>query len=316
MNKKTKFSFAVLLCFFFGALPFGVMCFFSKYFTTMGNFADSVKWAAIFVIILFGFAFLLKFWKTASGNFRTFAWLQIGTIVLFAATAFLFLPVFAHYFSVSNHKQEIISKTDGNFDRIEKIFVDYKTYSDERIDAYSRNLRAAILGKAANESVYRDWEFDPRRGVSDEEQMATFVDMLRTDLYPAEFAAIDTTAQQWLAESKTKVASWKPLALVNIINTVAEQGTEWRDKLVGYSVIAKRPNETAEPFSYDITFGDVTNLFKTTEAPTGLAIGLFIVLCLIMVFPWIIAAKHPRNNISFFKLLFGNGFNKKDDDAL
>jgi serine/threonine protein kinase len=316
MNKKTKFSFAVLLCFFFGALPFSTICFFSMYFVTMGNSTNSIKWAAILTVVHTGLAFLLKFWKTASSNFRTNCWLQIGTFVLFIAAAFLFLPVFAHYFSVSNHKQEIISKADENFDRINKMFSDYKMYSDERIDAYRRNLRATIVGKAANESVYRTWGFDPGRGVSDEEQMTTFVDMLRTDLYPVEFAAIDTTAQQWLAESKTKVTSWKPLALVNIINTVEEQGTEWRDKLVGYSVAAKRPNENAEPFSYNITFGDVTNLFKTSEAPTGLAVGLFIVLCLIMLFPWIIAAKHPRNNIPCLKLLFGNGFNKEDDDAL
>jgi hypothetical protein len=235
---------------------------------------------------------------------------------MFVVAAYLFLPAFSHFFTVLENRKEIIIKTHENFDHIENMFSDYKTYSNDRIDTFKRNLDAAIAGKSANLSNYHEWGLDETSGVTDEKQKETLVDMLRTNLLESGFSATDTIARQWLSESKNKVTSWnRPFEFINVINTVEQQGNKWKNELIRYSEF-KCKNEKTEPFNYNISFGNITALFIQTGSPTPIAIVAIVIICFAMIFSWMIADKHPRNNIPFLKLLFWNKMGNEPDNEL
>jgi hypothetical protein len=303
MSNKFKFSYADIIG-FVAIIGFGITCLLSMFYKTMGDSRASLVWTGAIAFTMLIITIALKLLKSAHSKFRLCALLQILFILFFAGAAYFFLPTFAHFFNVQKHKTLITESTKTNFDSIEKMFVDYKTYADQRIAAYSRNLQTAIAGKAANNSNYLQWGFQPDNGASDAQQKNAMTEMLTTDLLMSGFEETRKQAYDWLNDKRRNITTWRPITMINIINLVDTQANKWKTALTSYSIKAKPKNENAQPFSYDLSFSNVRELCINVSKPSGTAIVIALVAYSLMLFPWLVAEKDNKNYLPFFILLF------------
>jgi len=298
------------------AFVFGFVCFLSFNFSSLGDIHKSIGYAIALGLIIWILSYLLKRLKAASGSFRTAKIFEIIVLLLFLIVAFFSIKPFSHFFTVTSHKSEIISKTNENIDQLEKMFPAYEAYARERIDMYKRHLNTAINGKAANHSQYLGMGFNPDSGEEDKAQQKRFVEILESDLLPSAYTATKESAINWLAETRIKVDSWNPrnlISIVNNINTLSEQGDAWKIQLQGYSN-TNREGEESAAFNYSTSFNEVTSYFQKQESPSVLAIILAIIAYLGMLFSWLITPKHSRNNIPVRELLFRNSRTKDEGE--
>ena len=307
---QSKFSYSEIIAVIV-ALGFGAMCCASVYVKTLGSAKESLITAIVISFTLWFLTFLLVRMKKASRNFKRWCVLQGVVLLFFVGAAFIALQYYSHYFTVSKHKTEIQQKTSDNILQISDMFEEYRKYSESRIKKYTDNLETAIQGRNANPSNYKKWGFNSADGVPDRSRKESLVKELLKGLYETGYNELNTIANTWLSDAKNKCEKWRPLLLVDIINSVDKQGVEWEKQLLTFSENAKMQGEDFERFDYKdkASFNDVTSLFKDESSPSLIAILTAIAIYLLMLFPWMITNKHPRNNIPCMKLLFGKKIN-------
>jgi len=190
------------------------------------------------------------------------------------------------------------------------MFDAYRLYSENRIKNYTDNLETAIRGKNANLAEYARWGFDASNGIPDEERKASLASELQTGLFDLGYTELNASAREWLSDAKYHCTGWNPLPIMDIIYSIEKQENEWKQQLSAFSVKAKMQGENSKPFDYTISFEDLTSLFKTVSFPSATAILTALAACLLMLIPWMVTEKHPRNNVPCLKLFSGD---KRDE---
>jgi Tfp pilus assembly protein PilE len=294
------------------ALIFGFVCFLGTNFYTLGNTTPSLILAAFITLLLSGTALGAKLLKRTSRNFKTcFIW-EIILLVLFTGLMALFsYSPFPHYFVVSRQKTEIQSKLTASITQAEKMFANYERYAEKREALYKRKLRNVVAAKSINPSEYAKYGFEDN-GIANSKQIENKLFILHAELFPTHYSntisgdGIKEIATTWLSAAKNKLAGWKPIGvdIVDIVNEVEQNSTNWLNILMGFSTVREK-GEQVKDFAYKLSFGDVKTHFTTLDQPTLLSICLAVIAYLLMLLPWIVTRRHSR--FPGIKIIFGSG---------
>ena len=305
--KAARFSLADLLT-LIAALAFGFICFLGLNFVSEGNVILSVGLALGIAILLGGLALLAKLQKRVMKNFKTHIIIEISLILVFTILFFAIgYLIFPHYFTVSNRKEEIKTTLLSSISGAEKMFDSYETYAKNRESIYEANLNSVVAAKRARPNEYASFGFGAD-GISDNIQIENKLFTLHADLFPTNYSdtvshkGTKDVALKWLTEQRAVVSSWKPIGVPIVSNEIASKAEGWRDELINYSKIREKGEEAAD-FSYQLSFGNVSQYLTEMENPTLLPIILCIVLWAMMLFSWLITKRDTR--FPGFKRLFG-----------
>lgn len=302
---QSKFSLADLLT-LLAAIAFGFVCFLGTNFYTLGNSAQSIILAVIITVLLSGTALSAKILKRTSGNFKTcFVWERILLFLFTGLIIFFAYSPFPHYFVVSGQKAEIQGKLSSNITQAENMFANYEHYAENRESLYKSKLRSVAASKNINPSEYTEYGF-ANNGISDDKQIENKMFTVHADLFPTNYSdpnnknGIKEVAITWLSDAKNKIAGWKPIGIVGVVNEVEQNSNEWLNKLVELSVVREK-GEQAEDFEYPLSFDNVKNHFSTLGKPMPLSFGLAVVAYLLMMLSYLISKRSTKTTVGTVK---------------
>lgn len=302
---RFKFSLADVLTVLI-ALLFGYVCFLSTYFFTLGKTRQSIILSVIIFVLLCGTALGAKVLKRTGGNFKTRFISEMTLLILFTGFTFYFsYSPFSHYFVVSAQKEEIQRKLNASITQAENMFTEYEHYTGKREGLYKDKLNSVVAAKDINQSEYDSYGF-VNNNVSNEKQIANKIRTLHIDLFPSNYysdsisVGIKDGATTWLADAKDKIAGWKPLGVVIVVNEVEQHSTEWYNTLTGLSKVREK-GEQADDFADHLSFDDVKKHFITLGRTTSLSIGLAVAAYLLMLLSYLITKRSTKTNIGTSK---------------
>ncbi len=306
--EKLKISFANIVSIIFAAL-FGFVCFLSFIFLWQGNIQKSILFAVAISFLLWLWVFILKKIKSVRRNFQRNAIFEIIVLVIYILIAVILtiLP-YSHYYTVSDRRDVIKGKIIAEVDNTIKMFDDYETYASGRIGAYEEGLNIAIAGQNMNGKGFLAAGFQ-NNGQPINTQKNLLMRIFKDDLMPSQYDTIKVYAIKWLNEAKITATEWKPIGLINVINSIEKESNNWKNELIGYS------NSTAiakvGPFQYTNSFSSVVQELTQRATPTFFAIISAILLYLLILFPYFFKYRDPRHS-GLLNELLKNG-NEKDE---
>jgi hypothetical protein len=297
--KQSNFSLADLLN-LLTALSFGFICFLGENFITLGNTYISIVWATIITITLSGTAFLAKFFKRTSRNFKNSFILEIIVILLFTSlTVFFSYSSFSHYFNVSDKKEEIQKKLQTSITQVENMFTEYEQYAENRKLFYKNQLNGIVAAKQIRPNDYANCGFEIGI-VSDDKQISNKMFTIHTLLFPTNYSdsvsnkGLKEVATEWLLKAKNRTNNWKP-GIVNVVNEIDKNSEDWKSQLIGFSQQVNLNCHQYQSFSYQTPFTDLKKYFSSPSKPTLLTISLAVVAYLLMLMSWFITKRHSRS---------------------
>jgi hypothetical protein len=302
---QSKFSLADLLT-LLAAIAFGFVCFLGTNFYTLGNSAQSIILAIIIIVLLSGTALSAKILKCTNSNFKPcYTWERILLLLFTGLILFFAYSPFPHYFVVSGQKAEIQGKLSANIIQAENMFENYENYAENRENLYKSKLRSVVASKNINPTEYTEYGF-ANNGISDDKQIENKMFTVHADLFPTNYSdpnnknGIKEVAKTWLSDSKNKIAGWKPIGIVGVVNEVEQNSNEWLNKLIGFSVIREKGEQAAD-FEYPLSFDNVKKHFSTLGKPLPLSIGLAVVAYLLMMLSYLISKRSTKTTVGTVK---------------
>jgi len=318
----SKFSIADVVT-VLSALLFGVICFLSTYFYTLGNTGKSFILSIIVTAFLGGTALSAKLLKRTSRNFKTcFIWEMILIFINTVIMILLAYSPFPHFFVVSEQRAEIQRKLSTNITQAENMFIEYEHYSFNRETRYKNKLQSVVLAKGINSDDYTKNGF-VNNSISDDKQIENMMFKVHANLFPTNYSdsinknGIKEVATTWLSDAKTKIAGWKPIGIVRVVNEVEQNSNDWLNTLVQSASINEPGEPLPEAFPKNhLSFEDVKKHFTTLSKPTLLSIGFAVLAYLLMFFSWFITKRHTKK--PQFRDIFckSGGYLRKETDEV
>jgi hypothetical protein len=289
---QSKFSLADLLI-LLGALGFGLFCFLSLNFLSLGKTGPSLFWAAMLALILGGFALGAKLLKKTSRKFKTcFIW-EVILLALFGGVALFAIFPFSHYFAVSNQKDEIQKKVSDNITQAENMFAKYERYAEDRESSYRDKLHRVVAAKYTQPGEYANY-FE--HGVDDNMQIENKMFTLHADLYPSNYEDMKKGSTEWLINAKNAVAYWYSISIVDVVNDVEKNSKNWLAKLTEFSTVRAQGEQTQD-FTYALSFDDIKRYFTTPGTPTWLSAVLAVLAYVLMLLSYLITRRSTKTTI-------------------
>lgn len=289
--EQSKFSIADLLTLIGGA-AFSFICYLGINFLTLGNTAITVISSLAVFAVLFLPAYLARYFKTSSTNFKVHAYLEFGMIGLFVVfLSVLGLFLFPIFFNVSENKEGIQKYVGQEIEQAEAMFNKYETYASNRENQYLLQLKSIVAAKHTNPSEYAAYGFS--NSVSSQEQIDNKMFTVHADLFPTNYDDMKTKAIKWLGNAKSKIGDWKAIGVVSVLNMVEKNSEEWYEKMVSYSSVREK-GETAIDFVYPLSFSNVSEYFTISPKPSVKTVIIALVIGLVMLMSWIISRRSSR----------------------
>ncbi|MBK9480388.1 MAG: hypothetical protein IPO02_00030 [Bacteroidetes bacterium] len=306
--KKAIFSYTDLLI-VIGAFVFGWNCFYGYYYTTLGDFKQSITYSLIIIVVLAILAFLLANRKRVDRNFKSnFIIEMILLLCFFAFGLFFALRPFTHKFVVSEKKVEIQQKLNNSIDSLSNLFSRYEIYANSRISLYKSELQSVVNAKIVKPTAYTAYGFV--NGKPDEKQIGTKLFTLKAKLFPSNFDDMKKNESIWYNEAKNAIDIWREKSVVDISNKVGANGNVSITLLQDLSKF-RAPNEQCDDFSFDSPNVSINHLFtKTGIIPITSLIYAFLTY-LLLLSSYLISRRSTR--LTSLKDLF---FNKTKDNEL
>lgn len=293
--KQLKFSLAVVIN-ILTAITFGYYCFLGENFRTMGDKEKSIISAAVIILLLIGTSLGAKKLKQTKRNCKKCLIWEIVLLFFFTSiTAYSTYSYFSHYFVVSAKESEIKRKLIGNISEVEKMYPDYKTYVETRVNIYKNKLSAAILNKNGQQRELNNFGMDINGTVSLEIQKNNQLAKINYKLLPQNFDLIKTTDSTYFAKAKVSINNWEPISLVDVINNIGTNTTSSLNKLVSFSKDKARGEEGYPDFIPSTpTLHNVKNYFTTIGTPSPFSILLAIIGYILMLLSWYVTKRDSR----------------------
>ncbi len=287
---QSKFSLADLLT-ALGAIGFGLFCYLSINFLTLGDTFQSVLAGLIIGIIIGGLALGAKLLKRTTGRFKTSIILECVLLFLFVILAFFAIFPFSHYFVVTAQKEGIQHKLTSNIMQAEGIFADYERYANNRLHIYESRLKSSVDNKNATTS-YRDYGFI--QGTDDQTQIKNKLFTLRAQLYPSNYPELKGVFSNRLKYFKAKIINWSPIGIITVLNTAEAEIASLHNTLKEYSTF-RAQGEIAEDFYYPLIFNDISKDFTKRASPTLLSVVYSVGLYMLMLLSYFISGRSTKN---------------------
>jgi hypothetical protein len=305
--KQSKFSLADVIT-LLTAVVFGFICFLGINFYTLGNTKQSILFSAIITVLLGGTAITAKLLKRTKGNFKTNFIVEVIVLFLFTALTALFAySPFPHYFTVTAKKSEIQNNISNSITQGIKMFNAYEQYALERKYYFERNLLSVVNNEDTNPSEFEKLGFQ-KNGIPYQRQIDAKISLLHVDLIPSKYSdtinnnGIKEVATNWLEKAQDATENWKPISIVDVVNEIEKNSTDWQNLLVDISKIRSPGEPDTNNFEYELSHQYVKTHFTTLGKPTPMSIGLSGLAYLLMLLSWVVAKRDSR--FPGFKMLF------------
>jgi hypothetical protein len=301
---QSKFSLADVLT-ILTALAFGFLCFLGTNFYTLGNTTKSITAAVIIAFLLFGTAYSAKLLKRTSVNFKTcFIWEIILLLIFTLLFVFFTYMPFSHYFTVSTKQTVIVDKIQKSIAQAQNMFPAYETYAKNRKKIYESKLKSVIAAKIMAPENYKNYGFN--NVMFDEHQFKKKMENINADLFPTNYSDVKTqkgikeVATNWLFQAKEATENWKPVGITNVVVTIEDKTTEWKNILVNLSQILQKGETSAETkeFTYPSPeFPDVKQFFTKVEKPGIASLLIALLLWVLMLLSWFVTKRSTKSTI-------------------
>ena len=236
-TKYSKFSMADVIA-VLTAVSFGYVCFLGVNFYTLGDKSKSITIATAITITLIAISLGLKRLKRTVRPSKNKFILEIILLVVFAVLISFFTNFpFSHYFFVSAQKNSIQATLNQSISQAEDIYNQYQTHVNSKDILYKSELHSAVLGKGNNPTEYKKLGFnDPITcGVSEAKQEIIIGNSLKMELLPANFNLMKSNDSAWLTKARIAVNDWKPISVVDVINSIDSNTNKSINELVAIS---------------------------------------------------------------------------------
>ena len=304
---KSKFSLADLMT-VLSTVTFGFFCFLSLNFLSLGETVPSIMWSAVIALILGGLAFGAKLLKKTSINFKTCIISEGIFLLLFAIIAILAIVPFSHYFSVSTKKEDIQQKLSANISKADSLFTKYESLANSRLFFYKATLSSVVNNKGGAPNKYH-LQFGFVDGIDDKIQIDHKVLILKTKLYPPNYQNMKQVDSTWLSNAKNTIEEWRPIGVVNLVNTIETNVTSWKNILIqNYSF---KVDGASGDFDYPVSFQNTRDEFVSKSSPTMLSVLYAIGLYLLMLMSYFITKRHTR--YPGLKVIFGTSETQENE---
>lgn len=316
--KKAIFSYTDLLI-VIGAFIFGWNCFYGYYYTTLGDFKQSITYSLIIIVVLAILAFLLANRKRVDRNFKSnFIIEMILLLCFFAFGLFFALRPFTHKFVVSEKKVEIQQKLNNSIDSLSNLFSRYEIYANGRISLYKSELQSVVNGKVNKPTAYTAYGFV--NGKPDSKQIDTKLFTLKAKLFPSNFKDMKRNENEWYTEAKDAIEIWREKSVVDIANKVGANGNGSITLLEDLSKFRAPNEQRCEDFSFDSPNVSINHLFtKTGIIPITSLIYAFLTY-LLMLSSYLISRRSTRltslKDLFFNRTMDNELLNKKQNNEL
>jgi len=293
---RIKFSLAAVFA-LIATATFGWFFFLGINFMYKGDLQKSILMTLAPCTVLFLMVLVIKKVKAAKRDFRKNAIVEIFLLLIFVVIAMITFIPFAHYFAVLGRKTEIKKKIDVGIDNVKERFNQYKKCADDSIDFYSNKLETAIKGKSFNYEEYLKCGFQ-NNGILDPVQKNILLDNYKDDLLPAKYNTLKKYADNWLDDARSAFDKWKPISLMNIINSIENEANGWVAQIRGYN------GKSASCIGNDFAFTSVDEELTKRATPSLFPILGALALFLGLLLPYLVAnrsPKHPGFGSSLFK---------------
>lgn len=284
---KIKFSLAAVFALIATAI-FGWFFFLGINFLNKGDFQKSILMTLAVCLVLFLMVLVIKKIKSAKRNFQKNAIIELFLLLVYVMIAIITFVPFAHYFTVLSRKTEIKNKMDFGIDSVKKRFIDYKICADNSILLESGRLDIAILGKVPDPANYLAAGFT-NNGIDDNVQKTTLLDNYKDDFLPAKYDTLKKYANNWLDDARSAFDKWKPISLMNVVNSIEKEANGWIAQIRGYN--NKSASCIGGRFSFASVDKELTERSTPSLVPIIAGFGLFLVLLL----PYFVANRSPRH---------------------
>jgi len=282
---------ALVLCTFTISGVYGFICFLSFNFVTIGDWDASILFAAI-IGLLFSIpvfiATLLKKTRRPSKIRIILEWLFL---LVFVIVALLALGPFSHYFVVFEKRADIQKSLLENVTQAESMFVDYESYSNNRLDNYKALLNSVVHAKLVNPSKYNSFGFVS--DIRDEVQIDSKFFALRAQVYPSNYSEMKQVDSTYLANAKTKLTVWSPTGIVEGMTKVPMEIDSWYSKLKGFSTF-RGNGEIADDFEYTLSFADVSEQLSVLSRPTIFSILIALLSYSVILLPYFAISRDTK----------------------
>jgi len=287
--KQSKFSIADWIT-VFGAFLFGIICFLSLNFNSLGDTSDSILKAVCIGALLFGLAYGAKLLKRTDRNFKPCFIVEIILLMsLLGVMAYFTYWPFSHYFVVNDRKKDIKDTLSVNIDQAKKMFDDYEKYAKNRESLYKNKLNTAVRNMNTNPGNLTKYGL-VRNNVPLNVQIETKTKYLHNDLFPSDYNNTKTNALDYLTTVKNHSKNWLITNIVGDVNNLQNLSEGWLEKLTKHS-LKREYGEEATDFRYSFSFVDVKNEFTERGGVPFSAILVDVVILGLLLFSWIITKR-------------------------
>lgn len=299
MNEKLQFSWGHIIA-FLALIAVGYISFVGFTYLTNGNFAYAAIGMSV-TLILYIIFFIGAQQMKASGQkmSRKIIWERIfifGSPIIFIGG----MISMSHFWTVKSQNDQIVGVFTESINGAKQLFSDYETYSNQRIDAYERNLNTIIANKSTDQESYRKAGFEDDKANIQKKNM---VETLRLQLLSQNYDSLKVVAVKWIDEASKGASTWNVFLLGNTreiksaLNDWDNQLKEFSDKgLSNEAILTEVPKFSSNGAQTAITgIESLTASFTTQKFPTLAAIIFGIVIYLMLLFPYFLQDRHTKS---------------------
>jgi hypothetical protein len=283
------------LALFLSAIVFGLFCYRSMYFLTMGDQNSSLIEAVILSSVLIVFSYGMSMAKRAKGRFGYYIIIEWLLIVFYTGSCLLFFPTFSHYFSVMDQKVTIRQKIVSNISTGQSLYIQYEKEIDKRLLNYENYLQKCA-SDSTSDSVKFNTVFSSNTDV--EQQIKHKIQVARMDFYPSNYKQMKTNFQIYLDQSHKKLDNWSH-EVVDIVNSIKS--------VIDIRIVQVNRLVKVKLYDDDITTSidvhalqDVTYYFTSNQSITLGGTMLALLLYIVMSFAYFSSSRNSRNDYTLF----------------
>jgi hypothetical protein len=243
-------------------------------------------------------------------------------LILFLLFAWVFASIyspFTHFFSVTAQKEEIKYNLKESIEKAEKMFAEYETYAQTRVDLYSKTLNRVVRAERTDPDTFKIFGFLPTNEISGDIQIANKMFTVQADLIPNNYSdtvnnnGLKEVATEWLNTAKYKTSGWKPIGIVSVVNDIESNSANWKDTLFAISEVRQLGEDdgNTEDFKYNLSFTDVKKYFTQLKSPQPISTGFALLAYFLMLLSWIVTKRSTK--FPGLKLLFGLGRSNENE---
>lgn len=310
MFEKLQFSWGHIIA-FLALIAVSYLSFVGLTYLTGGNFMWAVACMSVIDIV-----FILVFigaQQLKASEVKMARKIVVERILIFGSPIIFLLGIVpvSHFWTVKNQNDEIVRDFAQSINNAKGLFSDYEEYADKRLISYDNELSAILSMKSTNPTFYRKAGFV---GGKDDIQKQNMMETLRLQLLSSNYDTLKMSAIQWIDRANQGANTWNVFLLGNT-REIKRAVNNWENQLKSFSekrlsnesLIAPETDFSSKAATLAIEgINGLTDVFTALKGPNLGAILFAVVTYLMLLFPYLLQDRHPKN---IYRLI-GNKFSQ------